>query len=280
MRRARAKNEIDFRYSDALTAADDAITFRSVVQTIAARSGLWADFSPKPLSGQPGSGLHINLSVHGPAGTDPMPQVLAGILEHAYDLTAFCNPCRDSYRRLGSSKAPAISPGSSENRSQLIRLPAAQGEYRRLELRSPDPTANPYLAFALLIRAGLDGIARDLPLPPSADLNLYEAPDEVLASFRRCPPLWRRHSPPQQTARLSAAISPLPFSTHTRKPDLHLRSQVWKEGIHGISGTYIQCPAGIRGREVFQNADRAAASHPFLAGQSRPQHRRGPPGPC
>lgn len=81
-----------------------------------------------------------------------MPQVLAGILEHAYDLTAFCNPCRDSYRRLGSSKAPGYITWSSENRSQLIRLPAAQGEYRRLELRSPDPTANPYLAFALLIR--------------------------------------------------------------------------------------------------------------------------------
>ena len=181
------QNEIDFRYSDALTAADDAITFRSVVQTIAARSGLWADFSPKPLSGQPGSGLHINLSVHGPDGSDPMPQVLAGILRHAYDLTAFCNPCRDSYRRLGSSKAPGYITWSSENRSQLIRLPAAQGEYRRLELRSPDPTANPYIAFALLIWAGLDGIVQDLPLPPSADLNLYEAPAQVLASFRRLP---------------------------------------------------------------------------------------------
>lgn len=181
------QNEIDFRYSDALTSADDAITFRSVVQTIAARSGLWADFSPKPLSGQPGSGLHINLSVHGPDGSDPMPQVLAGILRHAYDLTAFCNPCRDSYRRLGSSKAPGYITWSSENRSQLIRLPAAQGEYRRLELRSPDPTANPYIAFALLIWAGLDGIVRDLPLPPSADLNLYEAPAQVLASFRRLP---------------------------------------------------------------------------------------------
>ena len=181
------QNEIDFRYSDALTAADDAITFRSVVQTIAARSGLWADFSPKPLSGQPGSGLHINLSVHGPDGSDPMPQVLAGILRHTYDLTAFCNPCRDSYRRLGSSKAPGYITWSSENRSQLIRLPAAQGEYRRLELRSPDPTANLYIAFALLIWAGLDGIVRDLPLPPSADLNLYEAPAQVLASFRRLP---------------------------------------------------------------------------------------------
>ena len=116
-----------------------------------------------------------------------MPQVLAGILRHAYDLTAFCNPCRDSYRRLGSSKAPGYITWSSENRSQLIRLPAAQGEYRRLELRSPDPTANPYIAFALLIWAGLDGIVRDLPLPPSADLNLYEAPAQVLASFRRLP---------------------------------------------------------------------------------------------
>ena len=181
------QNEIDFRYSDPLTAADNAVTFRSVVQTIAARSGLWADFSPKPLTGAPGSGLHINLSVHSGTGAEPMSAVIAGLLEHAYDMTAFLNPCPESYLRLGSSKAPGYITWSSQNRSQLIRVPAAEGEYRRVELRSPDPTANPYIAFALLIYAGLDGIRRNRLLPPSADFNLYEASPELLATFRRLP---------------------------------------------------------------------------------------------
>lgn len=181
------QNEIDFRYSAPMKAADDAVTFRSVVKTIAASNGLWADFSPKPISGAPGSGLHINLSVHGPDESDPMPQVIAGMMEHIYNMTAFFNPCQESYLRLGSSKAPGFITWSSENRSQLIRVPAAEGEYRRVELRSPDPTANPYIAFALLIYAGLDGIQRALPLPPSTDLNLYGAPEEQLAAFRRLP---------------------------------------------------------------------------------------------
>ena len=181
------QNEIDFRYSDPLTAADNAVTFRAVVQTIAARSGLWADFSPKPLTGAPGSGLHINLSVHSGTGAEPMSAVIAGLLEHAYDMTAFLNPCPESYLRLGSSKAPGYITWSSQNRSQLIRVPAAEGEYRRVELRSPDPTANPYIAFALLIYAGLDGIRRNRLLPPSADFNLYEASPELLATFRRLP---------------------------------------------------------------------------------------------
>ena len=194
------QNEIDFRYSDPLTAADDAVTFRSVVQTIAARSGLWADFSPKPLGDAPGSGLHINLSVRG-AGADPMPAVIAGLLEHAYDITAFLNPCRESYLRLGSCKAPGYITWSSQNRSQLIRVPAAQGEYRRAELRSPDPAANPYIAFTLLIHAGLDGLRRSLPLPPSADFNLYEASAEQLKAFRRLPASL-------EEARAAAASSP------------------------------------------------------------------------
>lgn len=181
------QNEIDFRYSDPLTAADNAVTFRAVVQTIAARSGLWADFSPKPLQDSPGSGLHINLSVRSKAGGDPMPQVIAGIMDQIGSITAFLNPCEESYLRLGSSKAPGYVTWSSENRSQLLRVPAAEGEYRRVELRSPDPMANPYIAFALLIHAGLAGIRAGLPLPPSADFNLYAAPAEQLAGLQRLP---------------------------------------------------------------------------------------------
>ena len=181
------QNEIDFRYADPLTAADQAVTFRSVVQTIAARNGLYADFSPKPLPDAPGSGMHINLSVKSADGTDVMPQVMAGILARAYELSVFLNPLESSYRRFGCRKAPRYISWSSENRSQLIRIPAASGEYRRAELRSPDPSCNPYLAFALLIYAGLDGIRCRLPLPAPADVNLFTAPESVTSQYRTLP---------------------------------------------------------------------------------------------
>lgn len=183
-----SQNEIDFRYSEPLSAADNSLTFLSVVRSVAAANGLCADFSPKPLPEHPGSGLHINLSVRGGAeGAEPLNYVIAGILEHIGALTLFLNPCEDSYLRLGGRKAPRYISWSSENRSQLIRIPAAQGEFRRAELRSADPTANPYLAFALLIRAGLDGIERRLTLPEPADFNLYTAPPEVLSRYKLLP---------------------------------------------------------------------------------------------
>lgn len=181
------QNEIDFRYSDPLTAADNAVTFRAVVHTIAARNGLCADFSPKPLEDRPGNGMHINFSAKCPAGDDVMPQVIAGILAHISDITVFLNPTEASYRRFGSNKAPRYISWSSENRSQLIRIPAAQSKYRRAELRSPDPLCNPYLAFALLIRAGLDGIRQNAALPEAADLNLYTAPAEITAKYQKLP---------------------------------------------------------------------------------------------
>ena len=181
------QNEIDFRYADPLTAADNAVTFRSVVSTVAAGNGLAADFSPKPLPDAPGSGMHINLSVKASSGADVMPQVMAGILNHVYDLTVFFNPVDASYRRLGCRKAPRYISWSSENRSQLIRIPAASGEYRRAELRSPDPSCNPYLAFALLIYAGLDGVRAASSLPTPADVNLFTAPEQVTASYRKLP---------------------------------------------------------------------------------------------
>ena len=152
------QNEIDFRYSDALSAADNAHTFCTVVKTIAARNGLAADFSPKPLPEHPGSGFHINISVQGP-GENRMQHMLAGILNRMPEITLFLNPTEQSYRRLGSHKAPKFISWSNDNRSMLVRIPAAHGEYRRAELRSPDCTANPYLAFALVIWAGQIGRA-------------------------------------------------------------------------------------------------------------------------
>lgn len=181
------QNEIDFRYADAMSAADNAVTFKSVVNTISARSGLFADFSPKPVSDKPGNGMHINISAKAASGEDIMEPVLAGILKYISDMTLFLNPSVDSYRRFGCDKAPLYISWSRENRSQLIRIPAAVGEYKRAELRSPDPMCNPYLAFALIIRAGLEGVKNDLKLPKAADINLYQAPAEVLKDFKSLP---------------------------------------------------------------------------------------------
>lgn len=181
------QNEIDFRYSDPLTAADNAMTFQTVVKTFARRNGLYADFSPKPLRDKPGNGFHINMSVKASDHTDCLNYMIAGILDKIADITVFLNPVEDSYRRFGSSKAPRYISWSCENRSQLIRLPAAIGDYRRAELRSPDPAANSYLAFALLIYAGLYGIQHQLALPEPADMNLYKASADILAGFRQLP---------------------------------------------------------------------------------------------
>ena len=109
------------------------------------------------------------------------------ITRETEDMTIFLNPIEESYKRFGSDKAPGFISWSGENRSQLIRIPAASGEYRRAEMRSPDPSSNPYLAFALMIYAGIYGIRNRLELPPSADLNLYKAPSEELAKYKRLP---------------------------------------------------------------------------------------------
>ncbi len=167
------QNEIDFRYAEPLAAADDAVTFRGAVNTIAARNGLYADFSPKPIEDKPGNGMHINFSATSSDGTDVMPYALAGILSHIGEITVFLNTTEGSYRRFGNHKAPKYISWSKENRSQLIRIPAAQGEYRRAELRSPDPMCNPYLAYTLLIHAALDGIENKMQLMPQQEGNMY-----------------------------------------------------------------------------------------------------------
>ena len=156
------QNEIDFRYSDALAAADDAMTFITVVKAAALRNGLYADFSPKPLENESGSGLHVNLSVKSRDGKDYAPAFMAGVMAHIKELTAFLNPVPESYLRFGKCKAPKYIAWSRENRSQLIRIPAA----------------NFYLAYALLIYAGLDGIEKNLTPPPEVSLNLHTLADK------------------------------------------------------------------------------------------------------
>ncbi|MBQ6322184.1 MAG: glutamine synthetase [Lachnospiraceae bacterium] len=181
------QNEIDFRYADALRAADQTMTFQRVVKAVAHRNGMAADFSPKPLENAPGNGFHINMSLQPFDNEAAFCHMIAGILQNIQAMTAFLNPSEASYRRLGNHKAPRYISWSHENRSQLVRIPAAPLAYRRAELRSPDPTANPYIAFALMIYAGLDGIQHALPLCEPSDLNLYKADEHILSSYEKLP---------------------------------------------------------------------------------------------
>ena len=181
------QNEIDFRYSDPLTAADNTMTFQTVVKTIARRNGVFVDFGPKPLGDKPGNGFHINMSVKPSDSSENLCYMIAGVLDKVVDMTAFLNPTEESYKRFGVDKAPGYVSWSSENRSQLVRIPAAVGEYRRAELRSPDPMANPYLAFTLMIYAALIGLENKLDLPETANINLYKADTNTLARFRKLP---------------------------------------------------------------------------------------------
>lgn len=191
------QNEIDFKYSDALEAADNFITFKSVVKAIAARNGLFASFMPKPIEGKSGNGLHINISLakkgtnifaskNGEHSSDAR-SFIAGVLHKILDITAFANPTANSYKRLGGYKAPKYISWSSENRSQLVRIPAAAEEYARMELRSPDPVCNPYITFALILNAGLDGIEKNLELPKPMDFNIYAASNDELDNIKALP---------------------------------------------------------------------------------------------
>ena len=180
------QNEIDFRYSAAVRAADNVVTFKAAVKAIAAQHGLHASFMPKPLPDAPGSGMHINMSLYNRDDRNLflgdadgfLPEArrfIAGILARTAELSAFLNPTANSYARLGSFEAPRYLTWSHQNRSQLVRIPAAEGDFSRMELRSPDPACNPYLAFALLIEAGLEGVEKKLELPAPTDRDLYEA---------------------------------------------------------------------------------------------------------
>lgn len=182
------QNEIDFRFSNPLSAADHAITFRNVVQTVAARNGLIADFSPKPLQDLPGNGFHINISAKKEhSQTDLLPSLLAGIMKNMKDMTVFFNTAEKSYERLGNNKAPRYISWSKENRSQLIRIPAAKDQYVRAELRSPDPLANPYIVFSLLIYAAMEGMDKQIEPPKAVDIDLFRASAEETKDLQLLP---------------------------------------------------------------------------------------------
>ncbi|MDD6733468.1 MAG: glutamine synthetase family protein [Lachnospiraceae bacterium] len=181
------QHEVDFKYSDALTAADNAIHFASVVRTVAARNGLTADFSPKPLEGKSGNGLHINMSAVSLTGADVKESYMAGIMAHIKEITAFLNPTEESYHRLGEKNAPSYITWSSQNRGQLLRVPESIDHYSKIELRSADCGINPYLAYAALIYAGIDGIENQLTLPPALDQNISELDPATLSQYELLP---------------------------------------------------------------------------------------------
>lgn len=183
---APGQHEIDFKYADALAAADNIQTFKLVVKTVARKYGLYATFMPKPLSGINGSGMHLNMSLFDDKGntfydkngeleiSQEAYYFLGGLLKHARSFTAVCNPIVNSYKRLVPGyEAPVYVAWSGSNRSPLIRIPSARGNSTRLELRSVDPTANPYLAIACVLEAGLDGLRNKIEPEHSIDRNIY-----------------------------------------------------------------------------------------------------------
>ena len=193
---APAQHEIDFHYDDALSTADNIVTFRMVVKTIAKRHGLHATFMPKPKIETAGSGMHMNLSLwkdgknifRDDADKNGMSQegyqFMGGILEHIKAITCITNPTVNSYKRfVPGYEAPVYITWSGKSRSPLIRIPAMRGEHTRLELRSPDPSANPYLTLAVLLAAGLDGIKNSIKPMGSIDLNAQKMTDEQRASL-------------------------------------------------------------------------------------------------
>ncbi len=193
---APAQHEIDFRYDEALVTADNIMTFKLAVKTIAKRHGLHATFMPKPKYGVNGSGMHINMSLSKDGKNifaDPSDRqglsreaywFIGGIMKHMKGMTAITNPLVNSSKRLVPGyEAPVYIAWSATNRSPLIRIPAAGGEGTRVELRCPDPSANPYLALAVCLQAGLDGI-RDRIMPPaSVDRNIFSMTEEERKSL-------------------------------------------------------------------------------------------------
>ena len=166
--RGPGQNEIDFHYGEPLTAADHAITYKMAVDTNADRNGLKADFSPMPLDGKPGNGYHINIYAADRDGRDVCRYAAAGIINRIRDITLFLNPSDDSYSRFGMSTAPNRISWSSDLDSELISVTAYRNMIRT-ELRSPDAMSNPYLAYALIIFAGLEGIRSQMELPIEKD---------------------------------------------------------------------------------------------------------------
>ncbi len=180
------QNEIDFMYSDAMNSADNFLTFKSVVKAIASRNGLYASFMPKPLKGVSGSGLHINISLCKDGQNVFEESFVAGILEKMEEITAFLNPIINSYDRFGELSAPSHISWSHQSRSQLLSIQRTSDNRTKMKLRSPDPSANPYVAFALIISAGIYGVENKLRLSESVE---FDAQQHIESQEDRLKPL-------------------------------------------------------------------------------------------
>ena len=237
-----AQHEIDFKYDEAMATADNIMTFKLAVKTIAKRHGLFASFMPKPKSDACGSGLHMNLSLSKDGHNvfdDPTDSIglskeayyfIGGIMKHMKGMTLILNPLINSYKRLlGGDEAPGYIAWSRMNRSPLIRIPSSMREHKRVELRSPDPAANPYLAMAVCLAAGLDGIENKIIPPAEVKENLYAMTPE---------------------RRSELGIEPLP-------KDLYEALEAFRkdEWIHGVLGEHIT-QKYIEAKEAEWNAYR------------------------
>ena len=194
---ADGQHEIDFKYSDILTAADNVVTFRIAVKAIAAKYGLHATFMPKPIYGMNGSGMHCNISLfkdgknafYDAKGEYQLSNIakysIGGILKHIKSITAILNPTVNSYKRLVPGyEAPVYMAWSLANRSALLRVPAKRGISTRVELRSPDPSCNPYLAFATILAACIDGVRNKVEPPKPVEANIYKLTEKERKRMR------------------------------------------------------------------------------------------------
>lgn len=219
---APAQHEIDLKYEEGLTTADNIMTFKMAVKTIAKRHGLHATFMPKPKAGVNGSGMHINMSLADFAGKNLFEddkdelglskiayQFIAGILHHMKEITILTNPLVNSYKRLvpGYDAPIYIAWSATSNRSALIRIPSSRGENTRIELRCPDSAVNPYLAFAACLAAGLDGIRQGMTPPPSVNSNIFAMEDDEM----------RAHGIEQLPETLGEALEAFEHSGFARK---------------------------------------------------------------
>ncbi len=243
---APAQHEIDFMYDNALVTADNLQTFKMAAKTIAKRHGLYATFMPKPLTDKDGSGMHINMSLSKDGKnlffdkkdenhlSKECYQFIAGLLKHAKAMSCICNPLVNSYKRLTPGyEAPTTLTWSFSNRSPLIRVPASRGASTRVEFRSPDPAANPYLVLALCLAAGLDGIKNELEPPKPVEQNMYKIDEKTLSSMKI-------EQLPGSLGEACDALEEDEFvqkvlGEHIYKKYLHAKRREWKEYNHTVS---------------------------------------------
>lgn len=249
---APAQHEIDFKYQRALKAADDIMTFKLAVKTIAKRHGLYATFMPKPKSGVNGSGMHLNFSVSDQDGTNLFVDesdefglskigyyFIGGLMKHVYSMAAVTNPLVNSYKRLVSGfEAPIHIAWSPKNRSPLIRVPSTRGGSCRVELRSPDSASNPYMVLALCLIAGMDGIKNKILPPQNINQNLYNLSEET------CEELGIRKLPTNLYDAI-VAMEEDPFvrsvlGDHICDAYLAVKKQEWEEYSRSVSAWEVE----------------------------------------